>query len=372
VQRLALQALFVLVVVAAYWWIAGNLVENLDRQNLDTSFEFLDQPAGFAIPDSDFDSSESVGRAIRVGVKNTATVAVTGIALATIVGILIGVARLAQNWIVRRAASVYVETLRNIPVLVVIIFVYFALVLRLPPLADAVQWAGALILSNSGVAVPSLKDAGGSAAFGRVVVAAVIAAIAVWNWRGRVFAQTGRAAHRGRWVLGTFAVIVAGGYAALGGPVELSLPERVGPRVLGGITLNPEYAALLVGLVLYTSSHIAEIVRGSILAVPSGQSEAALALGLSEPQKIRLVVLPQAFRIMIPPLANQYLNLTKNSSLAIAIGYAELTRITRIAIGQGSPAPQAIAVLMGLYLMLSLTISAIANIVNRRLQIGTR
>lgn len=371
-QRLAVQALFLALVFGAYWWIAGNLITNMHRLRLDASFDFLQQPAGFAIPDSSFDSSDSVGSAILVGVRNTATVSVAGIALATLLGIVTGVARLSQNWLVRRAAGAYVETVRNVPVLVVIIFFYTAVVLRLPPLARAIQWADGFILSNSGLAVPSLRDTGDGTAFGWIVAAGALAAAGVWAWRGRLFDRTGRPPLRVRWSAGTFAIIVVGGYLALGGPVALSLPERAGPRILGGMVLNPEYAALLFGLVAYTASHIAEIVRGSVLAVPAGQSEAALALGLSDRQRLRLVVLPQAFRIMVPPLANQYLNLTKNSSLAIAIGYPELAQVVSIAIGQRSPAPQAIAVLMLIYLALSLTISLGTNLVNRRLQIAGR
>ena len=169
------------------------------------------------------------------------------------------------------------------------------------------------------------------------------------------------------WGVGAFVAITIAGYAALGGPVALSLPELEGRHVAGGIEMIPEFAALLIALVLYTASHIAEVTRGSILAVPAGQSEAALALGLSGAQRIRFVVLPQALRVMVPPLANQYLNLTKNSSLAVAIGYYEITKITQVTIAQSGPAPQAIALLMLLYLSFSLTIAALANLSNRRL-----
>jgi general L-amino acid transport system permease protein len=166
--------------------------------------------------------------------------------------------------------------------------------------------------------------------------------------------------------------VTAAGYGVLGGPVGLTLPELDGPAVRGGLRLEPEYTALLLGLVVYTASHIAEIVRASILAVPRGQSEAAEALGLSSGQRLRLVVLPQALRVMIPPLANQYLNLSKNSSLGVAIGYAEITSITNILIGNGQPAPQSIAVMMGIYLVFSLAIAAVTNLAGRRLAVPTR
>ena len=370
VRRIVVQALFALLLFAAYWWLAGNLITNLRRSNLTTDFAFLSQPAGFAIADSDFSATQSTGRAILVGARNTIAVAAAGIVLATIAGVLLGVARLSQNWIVRRAAGAYVETLRNVPVLVVIIFFYTAVVLQLPPLNRAAEWLGLAIVSNGGIAVPSLRDSGAATAFGWSILVAAVAAGAAWMWRGRVFDRTGAPARRLRWSGGVFVAIVVGAYVVLGIPVEPSLPVREGPRILGGIVLNTEYAALLIGLVAYTASHIAEIVRGSIQAIPRGQSEAALALGLSNAQRMRLIVLPQAFRIMVPPLANQYLNLTKNSSLAVAIGFPELTRIVQIAIGQRAPAPQAILVLMGIYLFFSLTISAGTNLLNRRLQVA--
>jgi general L-amino acid transport system permease protein len=186
-------------------------------------------------------------------------------------------------------------------------------------------------------------------------------------WRTRRFDATGEPHHRALWGLGMLVAVVAVGFLATGRPYGLSLPERGDLGVAHGFRLGPEYSALLFGLVLYTASHIAEIVRGSLLAVARGQAEAADALGLTPFQRLRLVVLPQAFRIMIPPLANQYLNLTKNSSLGIAISVYEVTKVTRVSIAQGSPAPQAIAILMLVYLVISLAIALVTNLVNRRL-----
>jgi general L-amino acid transport system permease protein len=371
-SRLVVQVVFVALVLAAYWWLAGNLITNLRRLDLATGFDFLDQSAGFAIPHSDFDSNDPISRAIVIGVRNTAAVAGVGLILATVVGVIVGTARLSQNWLIRRAAGAYVETLRNVPVLVVIIFFYTAVVLRLPPMSRAAEWGDFLILSNGGLAVPSLHNARGTNAFAWAVVLAVIMATVVWVWRTRLFDRTGVRANSLRWSAGTFVGLTVVAYLILRAPVGISLPVRTGPRIAGGIVLGPEYAALLIGLSAYTAAHIAEIVRGSVLAVSRGQSEAALALGLSNAQRLRLVVLPQALRFMIPPLSNQYLNLTKNSSLAIAIGFPEVTRIVRIAIGQGSPAPQAIALLMLIYLAFSLTLSLGTNLINRRLQLVTR
>lgn len=367
VLRIALQAVFLVAVLSLVLFLLDNLVFNLRRLGIETGFGFLDQPAGFAIPDSDFRSSQSVQDAILQGAQTTLVVALTGIALATVLGIVVGVARLSPNWLVRRAAALYVESFRNVPVLLIIIFLYLAVFLRLPPIGRAVEWVDVFVLSNRGLVVPSLAATGSTAAFLGIVLLGLAAAVATWIWRTRRFDATGQPHHRVLWALGVLAAIVALGFLATGRPYALSLPERGDLGVAHGFRLGPEYSALLFGLVLYTASHIAEIVRGSILAVSRGQGEAADALGLSPFQRLRLVVLPQAFRIMIPPLANQYLNLTKNSSLGIAISVYEVTKVTRVSIAQGSPAPQAIAILMLVYLVISLAIAFVTNLVNRRL-----
>ncbi|HUP33426.1 MAG TPA: ABC transporter permease subunit [Gaiellaceae bacterium] len=367
VLRVAFQALFLLVVVSLVLFLLDNMVFNLRRLGIETGFGFLDQPAGFAIPDSDFRSSQSVQDAILQGARTTIVVALTGIALATVLGIVVGVARLSPNWLVRRAAALYVESFRNVPVLLIIIFLYLAVFLRLPPIGRAIEWVDVFVLSNRGLVVPSLAATGSTGPFLAIVVLAIAAAVAAWIWRTRRFDATGQPHHRVLWALGVVAAIVAVGFIATGRPYGLSLPERGDLGVAHGFRLGPEYSALLFGLVLYTASHIAEIVRGSILAVSRGQAEAADALGLSPFQRLRLCVLPQAFRIMIPPLANQYLNLTKNSSLGIAISVYEVTKVTRVSIAQGSPAPQAIAILMLVYLIISLSIALVTNLINRRL-----
>jgi len=372
VLRLVFQVVVVGAVVGLVLWLYGNLTTNLSRQNIRTDFGYLDQSAGFAIADSDFRSSQPVWRALVVGIKNTAIVAVVGIVLASILGILVGVARLSSNWLVRRAASFYVEAIRNIPVVVIILFIFLAVILKLPRLTEASEWLGASVISNNGVWFPSLASPQGAGSFPLLVLVALIAAVVVVWWRTSLFDRTGTPHHRVLWGVGVFAGIVAVSYVATGGPVELSLPSREGRVVVGGIKMPPGFTALLAGLVIYTASHIAEIVRGSILAVPKGQTEAGRAVGLTEFQRYRFVVLPQALRIMIPPLANQYLNLTKNSSLAVFVAFPEVTRLTDIIISQGGPAPQGILLLMGIYLVFSFTIAAITNLINRRLQLVTR
>jgi general L-amino acid transport system permease protein len=371
VLRVAFQAVFLLLVVLLVWFLYNNLIDNLRELGIRRDFRYLRQPAGFVISGSDFSSSQSLFQALLVGIENTAKVSFLGIALATVLGVFVGVARLSPNWLVRRAAGVYVETLRNIPVLVIILFWWLAVLLRLPPIRTGVDW-NVIVVSNRGLVGPGLDQTGRLGLFLLIVAAGLAAATAVVFWRTRRFDRTGEPHHRVLWGGGVFLVALVVAFFASGRPFALSLPDRGELATTGGFRLSPEYAALLIGLTLYTASHIAEIVRGAILSVSRGQTEAADAVGLSAFQRLRFVVLPQAFRISIPPMANQYLNLVKNSSLGVAVAYPEVTRITRITIGQGGPAPQAIVVLMLAYLMFSLGISLITNLVNRRLTLKDR
>src|SRR5918996_391174 len=366
VLRIAVQIAFVLVFASLLLYLFSNVTRNLDRLGIGTSFDYLSQPAGFAIPDSDFRSTQSLSEALLVGVENTAAVSLLGIALASILGVVVGVARLSENWLVRRSAALYVESIRNIPVLLIIFFWYLGVLLRLPPIGRAVDWE-ILVLSNRGLVGPGVRETDDLLPFWVFAAIGIAGAAAAWVLRTRRFDRAGQPHHRLLWSSGVLAAALLLGYVVGGQPLAVSLPERGELATTGGFRLSPEYAALLIGLTLYTASHIAEIVRGSILAVPRGQTEAANAVGLSGFQRLRFVVLPQAFRISVPPIANQYLNLVKNSSLGVAVAYPEVTRITRITIGQGGPAPQAIVVLMLAYLVFSLGISLITNLVNRRL-----
>ncbi len=336
--RVVVQLVFLGALAGLVLYLYGNLTSNLEARGIPTDFGYLSEPAGFTILGSDFRPSQSFRQALIVGTTNTALVAFLGIVLATILGILVGVARLSSNWLVRKAAGVYVETLRNIPVLVIIIFVYLALILRLPKIDDAIDLG--FLLSNRGLWVPWFEAGSDAGALWGVAGLGLVLALFVGVWRTLRFNATGRPHHRVLWGLGVFVLVLVIGYFALGRPLSLSFPQLDGRTVEGGLRLIPEYAALLVALSVYTASHIAEIVRGSIQAVPKGQTEAATA--------------------------NQYLNLTKNSSLAVAIGFPEVTRLTRLMIQQ-VPAPQAIAILMGIYLAFSLGISLVANLINRAL-----
>ena len=371
VLRIGAQVVFVAAVAGFLWFLYVNLVTNMRIQGIGTDYGFLDRRAGFRIAEAGFRSSQPLRDAILVGVKNTALVSLVGIVLATVLGVIVGVGRLSSNFLVRRASSLFVESLRNVPVLVIIIFWSTAVILKLPSIREPLTWPG-MILSNRGLRVPWPAGHPGLGVFWLGLAAAAALAALVAMWRTRHFDRTGAPHHRVLWTTGTFAGVALVVYVALGAPFTISLPEIEGIHITGGTAVGPEYAALLLGLAVYTASHIAEIVRGSILAVPKGQTEAATAVGLSGLQRLRLVVLPQAFRVAIPPIANQYLNLTKNSSLGIAVAYAEITAVTFIAIGNANPAPQAISIMMLVYLAFSLGISAIANVINRRLQIAGR
>jgi general L-amino acid transport system permease protein len=371
VLRVAFQAAFLLGVLFFLFLLYENLTTNLRVQGIRTDFGYLDQPAGFAIADADFRPSQSIWDAIQVGAMNTIKVSLLGILLATLLGVVVGVARLSTNWLVRRSAAIYVETLRNIPVLVIILFWWLAVLLQLPAIRQAVD-LNVIVISNRGLVGPGLAQTGSLTGFLLVALVGLAVAVGVAVWRTRVFDRTGQPHHRVLWSGGVLAVALVAGFFVFGRPFEVSLPERGELATTGGFRLSPEYAALLVGLTLYTASHIAEIVRGSILAVPRGQTEAANAVGLSGFRRLRFVVLPQAFRISVPPIANQYLNLVKNSSLGVAIAFPEVTRITRIAIGQQAPAPQSVLVLMGVYLFFSLVIALVMNLINRRLTLKGR
>ena len=372
VLRIVLQAVFLIAVGGLLLYLVDNVIYNLDRLGFPTGFDYLRQPAGFAIPDSDFSSSQSLLDALMVGVQNTIKVALLGIVLSTVLGVAIGVARLSTNWLVRKAAAVYVETFRNIPVLVIILFWYLGVLIRLPPIREAVELLHLLAISNRGIVIPWFDKVGDGFAFGLVALGAALATAAIWVWRTRRFDRTGKPHRRGLWSGGVLLGLLAVGFVVSGRPWTVDTPEVGELSTSGGFRLAPEYAALLIALSLYTASHIAEIVRGSILSVPRGQSEAANALGLSGFHRLRNVVLPQAFRISVPPISNQYLNLVKNSSLGIAISYYEVTKVTQVSIAQSAPAVQAIALLMGIYLVFSLTIAAVTNLVNRRLTLKGR
>jgi general L-amino acid transport system permease protein len=372
VLRVIFQILFAIFVIASASWIYGNFTVQSEKAGLPTGFGFLERPTNFVVSDSPFRQTQPIQDVIRVGIRNTMAAAVVGWILATILGVLIGIGRLSTNWLVRKAAQIYVETLRNVPPLVWIIILATPIIGQFPQIQEPFEAEGLFVVSNRGLWLPWVNaDGAGAGSYWWVVGAAMLAGGAVGWWRTRVNERTGAAHRRVLWFSGVAIAILAIGYVAMGAPFDIDGPVRDNRNVDGGMKLATAYAALTFGLALYTASHIAEIVRGSIQAVPNGQSEAANALALSGFQRTRYIVLPQAFRIMIPPLASQYLNYTKNTSLALAVGYSEITQIMFTVTGNGNPAVQVILILMTIYLTLSLAISFAANALNSRMQTGS-
>ncbi|MEM9565206.1 MAG: ABC transporter permease subunit [Actinomycetota bacterium] len=346
----------------------NNVRINSQNQGIPTGFDFLDQPTSFTIPANDLRDTQPVRDAIVEGTLNTLRVSIVGIILATVLGVLVGIGRLSGNWLVRNLARVYVEALRNIPLLGLVVFAYLAIVLTLPRVDESIQAGNVLIINTRGASIP-WPDGTNLLLVGLLVLAG-IAGWLVRRWRLGLSERTGEPSRVVAWVTPVVLLVLFWG-AVLAG-VGVTSPSIDGPRVTGGMTLQPEYFALLMALVTYTASHIAEIVRGSIQAVPRGQGEAAKAMALTGVQQMRHVVLPQAFRIAIPPMANQYLNLMKNSSLGFVISYFELTKVVSTTIGNRSPAIPAYLVLILIYLVLSLIISLIMNTANRRLELPSR
>ncbi len=365
--RVVLQLMFVAAVGVVVLWLYGNLITNMRGRGIRTDYGFLQQPSGFAISGTDFRGTQPIRQAILTGLANTLRVAVVGVVLASVLGVIVGVLRLSTNWLVRRVAGLFVESFRNVPHIILIQFMYLAVLQRLPGPADPVDW-GVLFLSNRGLWVPWAEIGDRSGTYTLVLAAGVLAAVGVAWWRTRRFDATGQAHHRFLWGLAALVVVALAGWSALGGPVTPTLPTHDGRVVTGGLRLTVEYGALLIALVLYTAAFIAEIVRGAIQSVPKGQTEAATAVGLSSFQRLRLVVLPQALRIAVPPTGNEYLNLTKNTALGVVIAYPELLRVTRIVVGNGQPAPQAFALMLGIFLAVSLVVSALMNLANRLMQ----
>lgn len=378
VLQLAAQVLALGLLVATASWLWSNFSDRTDDIGLELDFGFLDQPSGISIADNPLSPNAPIRDALVQGLKNTLLIIIVGIPLSVALGTLIGIARLSTNWLLRKVATAYVEFFRNIPPLIVIVFIWAAVFLKFPPAtgptADAAwrPFGDLFIFSNSRFAFPSIVGLDNFGAYRLIMLLAVIAAMVVWLWRTHHFNHTGHPHHRLLWSLGTLLMTGVVFFFALGQPFEVTTPRVTDRLWQGGFRMQMPYVTVMLALSIYTASHIAEIVRGSIQAVPRGQVEAANAIALSGFQRYRFVVLPQAFRIAFPPLINQFLNYTKNTSLAVAIGFAEITSITSNLFGQSQPAPQLLLILMASYLLFSLVLSAIGNLINRRLQLVER
>jgi len=375
VLRVVTQVVVLLAVGIGAAFLITNLTTAMAERGLSFEYSFLDRRAGFEIGESPipYGATATYGQAFIVGLLNTLFVSVVGIVLATVLGVIVGVARLSPNWLVSKVAAGYVEVIRNTPLLVQLFVIYFAVLIQLPAVRDTIALPGSIFLNQRGLFVPGPQFSPTFAtwlAFLGAGLAVAIGARVVASRR----AATGRPSHR-LGLIGALALIglAIGGWVIVGDPpltFDLPVPGRF--NFSGGLALSTSFTALLVGLVLYTAGFIAEVVRGGIQAVRRGQLEAARALGLSEGDTLRLVVFPQALRVIVPPLTSQYLNLAKNSSLAIAVGYPDLFKVgTTMANQTGQPVP-VIALVMGTYLAISLGTSLLMNLYNRRVQVLER
>lgn len=361
-------------VVGGLGYLVANTITNLERQNIASGFAFLDREAGFAIGESliSYSAADTYGRAFIVGILNTFRVAAVGIVLATIIGVFIGVARLSNNWLVAKLASIYVEVMRNLPLLLQLFIWYGIITVSLPGPRNAINPVEGVYLSNRGFMIPAPVKDPIHFYMGLAALLALAAGYLLYRWAKRRQMATGRQFPIYKSALGLLIGFPLIAWLIGGAPSVLEVPELRGFNFQGGLTLTPEFAALLFGLTFYTAAFIAEIVRGGILAVSHGQSEAAFALGLRRGMVLRFIVLPQALRIIVPPLTSQYLNLTKNSSLAVAIGYPDLVAIGNTTMNQTGQAVEAIAIFMAVYLLLSLAISLFMNWYNRSIALVER
>lgn len=374
IRAIFYQVVFVAAVVAGLGYLIHNMLGNISRQNIATGFGFLRREAAFGIGETliAYSPADTYGCAFVVGLTNTLYVAALGIVLATIVGTLMGLARLSSNWLVAKLAQIYVETFRNIPLLLQLFFWWRLLDSVAPPPRQAWRILPHVFVSNRGIVFPVPAAHPVYPWMGLALVVGVAALIALRRWAARRQAATGHQFPTGWAGLGLVLGLPAIVFVAAGAPFALDAPALHGFNFAGGSALSPEFAALIIGLVIYTGTFIAEIVRAGILAVSWGQSEAAMALGLRPGQRMQLIVLPQALRVIIPPLTSQYLNLTKNSSLAVAIGYPDLVSIANTTMNQTGQAVEAILMIMAVYLVISLTISLAMNLYNRAVALVER
>lgn len=374
--KIAIQVIAVVLVVTVVAIIADNLIYNLGQLGINLGFDFLNSQASFDIGESiiAYEPSDNYARAIFVGLVNSLRIMVLGLVLATVIGLLVGISRLYDNWLLRNIALVYVETFRNVPLLLQLFFWYFAFFLPLPPIQKAITLPGAIYLTGRGIALPWLTATSGTGIWLILLALGVLGAAWLWRWRTRLMIEQGQEGKQILWAAGAIALsAIIAFILTQTAPFFLTVPQITNSaQFKGGLVISPEFGTLLLGLVIYTASFIAEIVRGGIQSVPKGQIEAAQALGLKPGLTMRMVILPQALRVIIPPLTSQYLNLAKNSSLAIAIGYPDIYFVASTTFNQTGRAVEVMLLLMITYLTISLTISLLMNLYNRSVQLKER
>jgi len=368
------QVLLVVLLGFGIWWIVDNTIENLHRSNISTGFGFLRGRAGFDIANTliAYSSDSSYSRALLVGVLNTLVVAVAGIVTATVIGFLVGIGRLSSNWLIRKLATVYVELFRNIPPLLVILFWYQGVLALLPNVRQSIPLPLGSWLNNRGFYLPSLTWGPGS---WLVLAGLAVAVVLVWYVARRARAR--QMATGQQFPVFWVSVLLLVGLPLLafllaGMPATVEYPQKGTFNLTGGINIKPEFLSLYLALSFYTASFIAEIVRAGVLGVPRGQTEAFSALGIRPSMGLRLVIVPQAMRIIIPPLTSQYLNLTKNSSLAVAIGFPDLYAIGGTILNQTGQAIEVVVIFMVVYLSISIVTSLLMNWFNAKMALPER
>jgi len=376
VLQIVAQIVFLVVVVIFSYILINNLVTGLRQSNLAINFGVLTRTFGTQISEGqmDFNPGESSNLdALMAGLRNTLRVVIVGLVGATVLGVLVGVARLSTNLLLRGVSVTYIELFRNTPLLVQLYFIYRGMRLALPEtLANSVTLPGSIYINRRAINFPLIQGTDSASLFYGSVALGLGVGVVLWLWRLRVQDRTGKPANTLRWFLPALLGFGALGWLASGGPFRVEYPVLGSFNFSGGDRLSAEYTALTLGLILYTAAFIADIVRAGIQSVPYGQVEAARAQGFSGGQTLRLIILPQALRLIIPPLGNQYLNLAKNSSLGIAIGFFDVYNVANVVSNQTGQAVAVFVVMMGIYLAMSLTISAIMNGVNYYMRLKDR
>lgn len=375
VRSIAYQLALCVAIAFLVYGAASNAIENLARAKIASGFGFWNNTAGFDISQTliSYSNVSTYGRAFWVGLLNTLLVAGIGIVFATILGFMVGIARLSKNWLVAKAASAYVEVIRNLPLLLQLLFWYNAVLKALPELRESIVIPGGGFLNNRGLFLPAPQFLYGFDMVLAALILGVLASIGFYIWARKRQERTGQRAPVFWATLGLAIGLPLMVFALRGFPLAFSYPQAGRFNINGGIEVVPEFAALLFGLVIYTAAFIAEVVRAGILAVSRGQTEAAYSLGMRAGPTLRLVVVPQAMRVIIPPLTSQYLNLTKNSTLAVAIGYPDLVQVfTGTVLNQTGQAVEVVAVTMAVYLTISLVTSLLMNIYNSRIALVER
>ena len=373
-RALIFQVAALLVVVLVSYYLYSNTQANLERQSIATGFGFLDKEASFEIGESliEYSAADNYTRALLVGALNTIKVSFIGIVLTIILGTFVGIARLSSNWLISRLAGAFIEVMQNIPVLLQLFFWYAIFYEAFPSPRQALNPFSGLFLCNRGMIIAVPESHAAHAAMGWVFLFVMVVGWFLNRWGRKRQALTGQPFPALRLTAAAAILLPLLVWLAYGAPVTMSMPELRGFNFQGGITVSPEFSALLLGLVIYTSAFVAEIVRAGIQSVGKGQIEASMAIGLRPAQVLQLVVLPQALRVIIPPLTSQMLNLTKNSSLAIAIGYADFVAITNTMINQTGQAIEGVALIMLVFLFFSLSTSLFMNWYNKKMALVER